>query len=74
MNKLAIYPWQTAYVSAVLEFDPNKISIKVREAVRVIHERMKKPITLGGQEYRAIQDARTGIAMLTAEIDKKSFN
>jgi hypothetical protein len=74
MNNSAIYPWQTAYMSAVLEFDPNKASIKVKEAVRVIHERMKQPIKLGGKEYRAIQDARTGIAMLTAEIDKGSFN
>jgi len=74
MKSLAIYPWQTAYVSAILEFDPKNLSAKTNEAVRVIHERMKKPIKLGGYEHRAIQDARTGIAMLTAEIDKNLCN
>jgi hypothetical protein len=74
MNGLSIYPWQTAYVSAILEFDPQKLSVKTREAVRVLHERLKKPIKLGGHEHRAIQDARTGIAMLTAEIDKNNSN
>jgi hypothetical protein len=74
MNKSAIYRWQTAYMSAVLEFDPQKMAIKVNEAVRVIHERMKQPLKLGGQEHRAIQDARTGIAMLTAEMGKQCVN
>ena len=74
MNNLATYPWQTAYMSAILEFDPKNLSAKTNEAVRVIHERMKKPIKLGGLEHRAIQDARTGIAMLTAEIDKNLCN
>jgi len=69
MNNLATYPWQTAYVSAILEFDPKNLSAKTNEAVR-----MKKPIKLGGYEHRAIQDARTGIAMLTAEIDKNLRN
>jgi hypothetical protein len=74
MNNSALYSWQAAYVSAVLEFDPKTISIKVQEAVRAIHERMKRPIKLGGWEHRAIQEARTGIAMLTAEIDKEFSN
>lgn len=74
MNNLPIYPWQRAYVSAILEFDPKKLSARTQEAVRVIHERMKKPIKLGGYEHRAIQNARTGIAMLTAELDKSLFN
>ena len=74
MNSLAIYPWQTAYVSAILEFDPKNLSVKTNEAVRMIHERMKKPITRGGHEHRAIQDARTGLAMLTAEISKNFCN
>jgi hypothetical protein len=70
LNTLPIYPWQKAYVSAILEFDPKSLSLKTNEAVRMIHERMKKPIKVGGQEHRAIQSARTGIAMLTTEIDK----
>jgi hypothetical protein len=74
MNSIAIYPWQTAYVSAILEFEPKNLSIRIKEAVRVIHERLQRPIKPGGREHRAIQDARTGIAMLVAEIDKKLFN
>jgi hypothetical protein len=74
MKSLAIYPWQRAYVSAILEFDPKKMSARTNEAVRMIHERMKKPIKLGGYEHRAIQDARTGIAMLAAEMDKNICN
>ena len=74
MNNLPIYPWQRAYVSAILEFDPKKLSARTQEAVRLIHERMKKPIKLGGYEHRAIQNARTGIAMLTAEMNKGLFN
>ena len=70
MNTLAIYPWQRAYLSAILEFDPKSLSVKTNKAVRMIHERMKKPIKVGGQEHRAIQDARRGVAMLTIEIDK----
>jgi hypothetical protein len=26
MNNSAIYPWQTAYVCAILEFEPKKLS------------------------------------------------
>jgi len=29
MNNPAIYPWQTAYVSAILEFEPKKLAAKI---------------------------------------------
>jgi hypothetical protein len=67
MNNSAIYPWQTAYVSAILEFEPGKLSTKIKEAVRVIHERMKDPIQFASQEYQAIQDALRAIGVLSAE-------
>lgn len=66
MNNVAIYPWQTAYVSAILEFEPKKLSAKIKEAVRVIHERMKDPIQFASQEYQAIQDALRAIGVLSA--------
>jgi hypothetical protein len=66
MNNVAIYPWQTAYVSAILEFEPKKLSTKIKEAVRVIHERMKDPIQFASQEYQAIQDALRAIGVLSA--------
>ena len=66
MNNPAIYPWQTAYVSAILEFESGKLSTKIKEAVRVIHERMKDPIQFASQEYQAIQDALRAIGVLSA--------
>jgi hypothetical protein len=66
MNKVAIYSWQAAYVSAILEFEPKRLSAKIKEAVRLIHERMKDPIQSASQEYQAIQDALGAIGVLSA--------
>jgi hypothetical protein len=66
MNNSVIYPWHRAYVSAILEFEPRKLATKIKEAVRVIHERMKDPIQFASQEYQAIQDALRAIGVLTA--------
>jgi hypothetical protein len=66
MNNSAIYPWQTAYVSAILEFEPRKLSAKIKEAVRVIHVRMKDPIQHASHEYQAIHDALRAIGVLSA--------
>ena len=66
MNNSATYPWQTAYVSAILEFEPRKLSAKIKEAVRVIHERLKDPIQFASPEYQAIQDALRAIGVLSA--------
>jgi hypothetical protein len=74
MNNSAIYPWQTDYVSAILEFEPKKLSTKIKEAVRVIHERMKDPIQFASQEYQAIQDALRAIAVLSAEAPNLRVN
>jgi uncharacterized membrane protein YecN with MAPEG domain len=74
MNNSAIYPWQTAYVSAILEFEPRKLSTKIKEAVRVIHERMKHPIQFASQEYQAIQDALRAIGVLSAGVANVRVN
>jgi hypothetical protein len=66
MNNSATYPWQMAYVSAILEFEPRKLSAKIKEAVRVIHERMKDPILHASHEYQAIHDALSAIGVLSA--------
>jgi hypothetical protein len=66
MNNSATYPWQTAYVSAILEFEPRKLSAKIKEAVRVIHERLKDPVQFASQEYQAIQGALRAIGVLSA--------
>ncbi len=74
MNNSAIYPWQTAYVSAILEFEPGKLSTKIKEAVRVIHERMNDPIQFASQEYQAIQDALRAIGVLSAGVANVGVN
>jgi len=66
------YPWQSAYLSAILEFDPIKISYRIDQAVRVIEERMKMPIEAGSLEYQALQNARSGIAMIKATITERT--
>jgi hypothetical protein len=66
MNNSATYPWQTAYVSAILEFEPKKLSTKIKEALHVIHTRMKEPIQFASHEYQAIQDALGAIGVLCA--------
>ena len=70
MNNPAIYPWQTAYVSAILEFEPKKLAAKIKEAVRIIHERMEDPIQCASHEYQAIQDALRAIGVLCAGTNK----
>jgi hypothetical protein len=63
----AIYQWQEAYRSAVLEADPKQLSIRVNEARRAIDERLHRPIQIDSPEHKAIEDARRGLAELEAE-------
>ena len=74
MNNPAIYPWQTSYVSAILEFEPKILSAKIKEAVRVTHERMKDPIQFASHEYQAIQDALRAIGVLSASAANLRLN
>jgi hypothetical protein len=70
MNNQLKYRWQAAYLSAILEFDSSKIPAKVKKALSSIEDRLKLPLILGSPEYRAIQDAKSGIAVLRASIPK----
>lgn len=74
MNNPAIYPWQTAYVSAILEFEPKRLLAKIKEAVRVIYERMKEPIQFASHEYQAIHAALRAIGILCAGAAKLQLN
>jgi hypothetical protein len=65
------YWWQSAYMSAILEFDPVRVSYRIDQAVRVIEERMKMPLQQGSAEHRALEDARLGIAMMKATITER---
>jgi hypothetical protein len=55
-------------LSAILEFDPVQVSYRIDQAVRVIEERMKMPVEPGSQEHQALQDARSGIAVMKAKL------
>jgi hypothetical protein len=60
------YPWHSVLWSAILELDPNKATHRLDEATRVINDRMKMPVGPDELERQAIQEARSGIAMLRA--------
>jgi hypothetical protein len=66
MSAQVQYWWQSAYLCAILEFDPFMVSYRIDQAVRIIEERMKMPLEPDSREQQAIQDARSGIAMLKA--------
>ena len=74
MNNSATSPWRTAYVSAILEFEPKKLSTNIKEEVRAIHKRVKEPIQFASQEYQAIQDALRTIGVLCAGMNNPSLN
>jgi hypothetical protein len=63
----AIYSWQTAYGSAVLETSPTQWSIRINEARRAIDERLHRPLLIDSPEHKAIEDARRGLAELEVE-------
>jgi hypothetical protein len=66
LNGLINYPWHSVLWSAILELDPNKAAHRLDEATRIINERMKMPVGPDDLEREAIQEARSGIAMLRA--------
>ena len=74
MKEQLIYRWQAAYLSAILEFDPLKISSKVRKALAAIEERLKLPLVSGSHEHHAIKDAKSRLAVLKANIPKMAFS
>jgi hypothetical protein len=66
LSALINYTWHSALWSAILELDPGKVARRLDEATRAIDERMKLPNEPDDSEHQAIQEARTGIAMLRA--------
>jgi hypothetical protein len=60
------YPWRTAFLCAVFETDPAKMSARVSKATKAIDARLAGP-QLDAAECRAIEDARRGLATLGAE-------
>jgi hypothetical protein len=67
VNNPTNYPWQTAYVSAVLETDNVKLIGRIADARRAIEDRLISPIEYNGPEHQAIRAAWNGLAALKAE-------
>jgi hypothetical protein len=63
----AIYSWQAAYKSAVLETNPKQSSNRINEARRAIDERLHRTLLADSPEHKAMEDARRGLAELEAE-------
>ena len=62
-----IYPWFSAYRAAVLEPDFTLVPERVREALRVIHDRLNGPSHLDDSERQSIADARAALGKLNGE-------
>jgi hypothetical protein len=69
MHNTAIYSWEAAYVSAVLETDPVKILDRILETLYAMEERFLSPIEIGSTELRAIAAAQFALITLKAEWD-----
>ena len=62
-----IYSWFSVYRAASLETDFTVVPGRVREALRVIGDRLNDPSRLDEQERQAIATARTALGKLSAE-------
>jgi hypothetical protein len=67
MNNTAIYSWEPAYVSAVLETDPAKISERILETLYAMEERFLNPVEIGSAELNAIAAAQFALITLKTE-------
>jgi hypothetical protein len=58
--------WRTAYVSAIFETDPAKMTLKIANACAAIVERLNSPVEIGKLEHEAIEVARQRLATMKA--------
>jgi hypothetical protein len=58
--------WRTAYVSALFETDPAKMTLKIANARAAIAERLNSPVEIGKLEHEGIEGARQRLATLKA--------
>jgi hypothetical protein len=59
--------WRTAYVSAIFETNPAKMTLKIAEARAAFTERLNSPIEIGKFEHEGIEAARQRLATLEAQ-------
>jgi len=67
MADLASSVWRTAYISAIFETDPAKLTLTIADARVAITERLNSPIEISRLEHEAIEAARLKLATLQAE-------
>ena len=67
MTDFASSVWRTAYVSAIFETDPARMTLKIADAGAAITERLNSPIEIGSLEHESIESARERLATLKAK-------
>jgi hypothetical protein len=67
MGDCSSSPWRTAYVAAIFEKDPAKLTLNIADARAAITERLNGPIEISRLEHEAIEAARQGLAALKAK-------
>jgi hypothetical protein len=60
------YSWQSAYLSAILEINPDKMLDRIEAAYAAIEARLRYPV-VEDAEQTAIDSARKGLAALKSE-------
>ena len=66
MTEIPSSIWRTAYVSALFETDPAKMTLKIADAGAAIAERLNSPVKIGKIEHEGIEAARERLAALKA--------
>jgi hypothetical protein len=59
--------WRTAYVSAIFETEPAKMTLKIANARAAIAERLNSPVEIGKLEHEGIEAARERLATMNAK-------
>jgi hypothetical protein len=60
------YPWQTIYLSSVLETEPSFVSGRILEALLAMAQRLRMRRLIDGPEHTARRAARHGLGVLKA--------
>jgi hypothetical protein len=66
MSDISSSVWRTAYLSALFETDPAKLTLKIAGARAAIAERLNSAIEIGSLEHEGIEAARERLATLRA--------
>ena len=68
------YEWQGLYLAAILETDPQQMTIRLHAACAALDERVLRLDWTGEnfqEQLRALRDAATGLQILRTEIERR---